>query len=128
MNKNSPKKENIASVKRGPLLRQKNRQNATIKSRAIVSTDSSSSEDENNIKQSPSLLNQHVGKISRKICNRSPKQDKITNNVSDSSSEDVGELENLKVGQNDSPEYNVYLIFPVRDFWISKFMTDFCND
>lgn len=101
LTKNSPKRDNASALKRGPHLRQKNiRQNANIKSRAIVSTDSSSSEDENNTKHTKLSSNRQEEKIAEKLSVRSivlSPHDKISRNERDSSSEDVDEQENQKV-------------------------------
>lgn len=54
--KTTPKKDAVIIAKRGN-VRQKNvRQNANIKSRAIVSTDSSSSEEDNNHKTKTKII------------------------------------------------------------------------
>lgn len=103
LTRNTPKSEAVISLKRGPALRQKNvRQNANIKSRAIVSTDSSSSENDSTDKLN--IKEPLYQAMSDRSLNRSPNQtgncislretSAIHNKVPASSSEEVIEVDN----------------------------------
>lgn len=95
------RKETLSPTKRGPLLRQKNvRHSSSIKSRAILSTDSSSSDDENKSKQTIFYHNDEVfsPKFDKKSATLTNMKTVTSKHFRESSSEDVDD--NSKVNKN----------------------------